>query len=75
VRASKGIIMNNSRIYELAEQALAISNNDPVCAVQILQEWTGLSFEMAFEAIDAVCPPDFDDRDYFAAEKPFEEPL
>jgi hypothetical protein len=66
---------NNSRIRELAEQALAITNNDIARAVEILREWTGLSFEMAFEAIDNVCPPDFDDRDYFAAEKPFEEPL
>jgi hypothetical protein len=66
----------NNRIYELAAQALVLSNNDPVRAVEILREWTGLSFETAFEAIDNVCPPlDFDDRDYFAAEKPFEEPL
>jgi hypothetical protein len=65
----------SNRIYVLAEQALALSRNDPVCAVEILREWTGLSFEMAFEAIDNLCPPDFDDRDYFATEKPYEEPL
>jgi hypothetical protein len=66
--------ITSNRIYVLAEQALALCN-DPVRAVEILREWTGLSFEMAFEAIDNVCPPDFDDRDYFAAEKPYEEPL
>ena len=67
--------ITSDRIYVLAEQALALSRNDPVRAVEILREWTGLSFEMAFEAIDNVCPPDFDDRDYFAAEKPYEGPL
>ena len=67
--------ITSNRIYELAAQALELSHNDPVCAVEILREWTGLSFEMAFEAIDNVCPPDFDDRDYFAAEKPYAAPL
>jgi hypothetical protein len=67
--------ITSNRIYVLAEQALAITNNDIARAVEILREWTGLSFEMAFEAIDNVCPPDFDDRDYFAAEKPYAAPL
>ena len=61
----------NARIYELAELALVVTHNDIARAVDLLCEWTGLSFEFAFEAIDAVCPPDFDDRDYFA-EKPEE---
>jgi hypothetical protein len=66
----------NNRIRELAEQALPITNNDIACAVEILCEWTGLSFEAAFEAIDHVMElPDFDDREYFAAEPPYEEPL
>jgi hypothetical protein len=67
--------ITSNRIYELAAQALELSHNDPVCAVEILREWTGLSFEMAFEAIDHVMElPDFDDREYFAAEPPYEEP-
>jgi hypothetical protein len=46
--------ITSNGIYMLAEQASALSRNDSVCAVEILREWTGLSFEMAFEAIDNV---------------------
>jgi hypothetical protein len=50
--------MNNSRIRDLAEQAWALSNSDFVRAVEILREWTGLSFDLAFEAIDEARPPE-----------------
>lgn len=46
--------MTNDRIRNLAERALALSQNDIVRAVEIMREMTGLSFEMAFAAIDAV---------------------
>jgi hypothetical protein len=32
---------------------LAVTHNDVAGAVNLLCEWTGLSFEFAFEAIDA----------------------
>jgi hypothetical protein len=44
----------NKRIRTLAEHALVLSHNDMVEAVAILREMTGLSFDMAFMAIDAV---------------------
>jgi hypothetical protein len=44
----------NARIYELAELALSVTHNDVAGAVNLLCEWTGLSFEFAFEAIDAI---------------------
>ena len=44
----------NDKIRDLAEQAWALSNNDFVGAVEILREWTGMSFDGAFAAIDAV---------------------
>jgi hypothetical protein len=42
----------NSRIRRLAEHALTQSRNDLVRAAEILCNWTGLSFEFAFEAVD-----------------------
>jgi hypothetical protein len=47
-------IASNNRIRDLAEQALALANNDLVHAVEILRDWTGLSFDAAFAAIDAI---------------------
>lgn len=44
----------NKRIRDLAEQAWQLARNDMVEAVAILREWTGLPFDMAFAAIDAV---------------------
>jgi hypothetical protein len=52
--------ITNDRIYALAVQALALSNNDIARAVHILSELTGISPATAFEAIDHVLPPDFD---------------
>ncbi len=43
----------NKRIRDLAEHAWTLSHNDMVEAVAILREITGLSFDMAFMAIDA----------------------
>ena len=43
----------NNRIHTLAAHALALSNSDIAHAVRILSEMTGLSFELAFEAIEA----------------------
>jgi hypothetical protein len=60
---------SNPRIRDLAERAWALSSSDFVRAVEILREWTGLSFELAFEAIDEVRPPEptdlVDQPDYF----------
>ena len=44
----------NDRIYELAKLAMSTTNNDIARAVTLLSEWTGLSAEFAFEAVDAV---------------------
>jgi hypothetical protein len=44
----------NNEIHDLAEHALALSNNDIVRAVEILRELTGLSFDTAFMLIDEV---------------------
>jgi hypothetical protein len=44
----------NTQIRNLAERALQLSNNDVARAVRILSTMTGLSFELAFEAIEAV---------------------
>jgi hypothetical protein len=49
---------SNPRIRDLAEHAWALSSSDLVHAVEILCEWTGLSFDLAFEAIDEVRPPE-----------------
>ncbi len=46
------------RIRTLAEQALALSNNDIVRAVETLRELTGLSFDAAFMAIEDVAALD-----------------
>jgi hypothetical protein len=43
----------NNRINGLAELALSVTHNDVAAAVRLLCEWTGLSFEFAFEAVDA----------------------
>jgi hypothetical protein len=42
------------RIRALAEQALATANNDPARAIRFLHDSSGLSWEMAFEAIDYI---------------------
>jgi hypothetical protein len=47
---------NNTRMHDLAEHAWALSNRDVVRAVEILRDLTGLSFELAFAAIDDVRP-------------------
>jgi hypothetical protein len=55
----------NTRIQELAENALAATNNDVAAAVRLLAEWTGLSFERALMAIEEIArleePEDYDD--------------
>jgi hypothetical protein len=43
--------INDDRIREFAEHALALANNDPLRAIRMLCE-TGLSPEAAFAAID-----------------------
>jgi hypothetical protein len=48
----------NKRIRTLAEHAWTLSHSDMVRAVEILREWTGLSFDAAFAAIDAVAAID-----------------
>jgi hypothetical protein len=67
--------ITNDRIPTLAQEALKLADYDIARAVRILSELSGLSFEASLEAIDNVCPPDFDNRDYFAVEKPHGEPL
>jgi hypothetical protein len=62
---------NNFRIRNLAERAWALSNGDFVRAVEILREWTGLSFDLAFEVIDEVRPPECADL----IDQPESEPL
>ena len=42
------------RIRDLAENALAIANNDVAQAIYVLHETSGLSFEFCFEAVDWV---------------------
>ena len=46
--------ITNSRIRRLAEHALTQSGNDLVRAAEILRDRTGLSFELAFEAVTEV---------------------
>ena len=46
--------ITNSRIRRLAEHALTQSGNDLVRAAEILRDRTGLSFELAFEAVDEI---------------------
>jgi hypothetical protein len=48
--------MPNKEISELAERALTLANNDIVQGVEILREWTGLGFDIAFRAIDEAQP-------------------
>ena len=43
---------------ELAAFALALVNNDIARAVELLRDWTGLSFDAAAMAIDAVAAID-----------------
>jgi hypothetical protein len=62
---------SNPRIRDLAEHAWALSSSDLVRAVEILREWTGLSFDLAFEAIDEVRPPECVDL----IDQPDSEPL
>jgi hypothetical protein len=61
----------NKRIRTLAEHAWTLSHSDMVRAVEILREWTGLSFDLAFEAIDEVRPPESTDL----VDQPDFEPL
>jgi hypothetical protein len=49
-----------NRMHNLAERALALSNRDPAWAIRMLCEWTGLSFELAFEVIEDVAAIDTD---------------
>jgi hypothetical protein len=51
----------NKRIRTLAEHAWTLSHNDPVRAVEILREMTGLPFDTAFMVIDDVRPLDLDE--------------
>jgi hypothetical protein len=44
----------NARIRKLAERALTLSNNDIARTARVLSELTGLSFELAFEAVEEV---------------------
>ena len=46
--------INNDRIRRLAQHALIQSRNDLVRAAAILRGQTGLSFELAFEAVNEV---------------------
>jgi hypothetical protein len=45
-------------IHNLAKQVLTLSGNDIARAVEILRELTGMSFDGAFAAIDAVAAID-----------------
>jgi hypothetical protein len=51
---------HDDRIHELAARAWELARKDPVVAVQILIEWTGLSFDGAFDLIDEVMPAEVD---------------
>ena len=44
----------NNRINGLAELALSVTHNDVAGAVNLLCEWTGLSFEFAFELVNDI---------------------
>jgi hypothetical protein len=44
----------DNRIHGLAELALSTTNNDVTRAVNLLCEWTGLSFEFAFELVNDI---------------------
>ena len=55
-------MMTDPRIHDLAEQALTLSRNDVVSAVEILREWTDLGFDAAFAAIDALLPEQTEER-------------
>jgi hypothetical protein len=44
--------------HSVAERALALSRNDIARAVEILREWTGVSFDTAFALIDEVAALD-----------------
>jgi hypothetical protein len=48
----------NARIRTLAELALTLSNNDIARAIRILSELSGLSFELAFEAVEDIAAVD-----------------
>jgi hypothetical protein len=61
----------SERIRTLAEHAWTLSHSDMVRAVEILREWTGLSFDAAFEAIEEVRPPECADL----VDQPNSEPL
>jgi hypothetical protein len=57
---SEHMTTHDDRIHELATRAWELADNDPVVAVQILIEWTGFSFDEAFDLIDEVMPAEVD---------------
>jgi hypothetical protein len=53
---------DDHRIRDLAGHAWALSNSDPVRAIEILRGWKpGVSFDAAFAALDAVLPAEVGD--------------